>query len=99
MYVFGEPVGRELAADAALPGLAIDNRACGGELVSEAEIIQKTGDVLFPHPTLYFPGDQVGQRGKFEISIVRVRPPLALGIEHGVRQVGAQFHDRPLSRA
>src|SRR5688500_17961276 len=94
MYVFREPVGRELVTYAAFLGLAIDSGACGGELVSEAEIVQKTGDILLSLPARYFAGDQVGQCGKLEISVVRARPALALGIEDRLRQLGAQFHDR-----
>src|SRR5688500_1232765 len=96
MYVFREPVGRELVAQAALPGFAIDDRAGGGELIAEAKIVQETGDVLLFLPARYFAGNQVGQRGKIEFSFVRARPSLALGMQDGLRQVGAQLHDRPV---
>ena len=71
MHVFSKPVGREFAAYATFPGPAIDNRACGGELVPKPEIIEKTGDVLLPLPAPYVARNQVGQRGKCEIGVVR----------------------------
>ena len=46
MHVFGEPVGRQIVADAGLLGLAIDHRAGGGELVAEPDIVEEAGDLV-----------------------------------------------------
>src|SRR5262249_21836560 len=45
MHVLGEPVGRQLMAEAALLRLAVDEGAGGGELIAEADIVDEASDV------------------------------------------------------
>ena len=42
-YVFGEPIGRQVMADALLFGLAINYRTSGGELIAKSEIVHEAG--------------------------------------------------------
>ena len=45
MLVFREPVGRQVVTEAAFLGLAIEQRAGRGELITEAEIVDEAGDL------------------------------------------------------
>src|SRR5262252_7102768 len=57
MHVLGEPVGRQLMAEAALLRLAVDEGAGGGELIAEADIVDEASDVGLRLATFGATGD------------------------------------------
>src|ERR1700722_20813871 len=45
MHVFREPIGRQVVPGAGFLGLAVEQRAGGGELIAEPDIVEKTRDL------------------------------------------------------
>src|SRR5580704_12603059 len=61
MHVFREPIGRQIVAGAAFLGLAVEQRAGGGELVAEPDIVEKAGDLGIGLAAFGAADDQFGQ--------------------------------------
>ena len=59
MHAFQKPIRRQLAADAFGDGFAIDRGADGGELQTDADVVEKAGRLLRIGPPLGFAGDQI----------------------------------------
>lgn len=84
VHILGEPLGRQMAAEAALHGIAIDHGAGGGELVAEPEIVDEAGDSVSAWTAACnLAGDQIGKlRHAVKIyarSAVQPLPSLASG--------------------
>ncbi len=62
MHVFREPVGRQIVAGAAFLGLAVEQRAGGGELIAEPDIVDEAGDLAIGLAAFGAAGDQVRAR-------------------------------------
>ena len=75
MHVLGEPLGRQLVAEPANLCLAVDGSARGGELVSEADIVKKAGDLVIRLAASGPADDQLGQRRQpLEVDLPARRP-------------------------
>src|SRR5215469_3151042 len=87
MHVLGEPVGRQLMAEAALLRLAVDEGAGGGELIAEADIVDEASDVSVRLAALDSTGDELRQGRKLvEVDLLRQLPAAAhhLLLDHDV---------------
>ena len=63
VHVLGEPVGRQLVAEAAVLGFLDHRGADRRELVAEPDIVQETGDLAVRLSPLRAPDDQVREGG------------------------------------
>src|SRR5258708_5244301 len=62
MNVLGEPIGRQVMAEARLLRLAVHHGSGGGELVAQSQIVDEAGHFAVGAPQRCLAGDHLGQR-------------------------------------
>ena len=80
VHVFGEPLGRQLASDAAGLRLPVHRRSGGRELKAHPDVVQKAGHLGRAPSAGSGPRDQVLElRERPEVSVRTEAPALSLG--------------------
>src|SRR5271163_3515265 len=80
MNVLREPLGRQVATDAALLRLTIHHGGGSSELTAQSEIVDEAGDLLVGAAARNRPGDHVGQRRRaLEVDPLAQLPTFAFG--------------------